>query len=90
MPMASAQIGQSLARLSPVHAASGLWPRPILVIGNGASRGIGGRSAYDFYRDVLQPKYSYWREDTDSEELLHDTNAAITVSIFIDGERSIL
>jgi hypothetical protein len=67
-----------------------IWPRPILVLGNPTSRSPVGQGSYDLFRNAMQPKYGFWREDVDRDTLLHDKSAALTVRIFFDGEQSLL
>jgi len=90
MPVASAQVGTDLLRVSPAEALKALWPRPILVIGDPMSRDpVYGRS-FELFQSAFQPKYSYWREDLEPAALLHDPTAALTVRVFFDGEMSII
>jgi len=90
LPVASAQIGCDLSRVSPRVAVRMLWPRPLLVIGNPTSSVVGGKGSYDLYQSALQPKYGYFPDDPDRDALLHDHTAALTVRIFFDEERSVL
>jgi pimeloyl-ACP methyl ester carboxylesterase len=90
LPVASMQIGSDLAGVSPAKAVMSLWPRPILVLGNPMTRQVGGDRSYEFYRDAMQPKYAFWRDDAARDALLHDDTAALTVRIFFDEEQSIL
>jgi pimeloyl-ACP methyl ester carboxylesterase len=90
VPVASIQLGANLSTVDPAIQVQRLWPRPILVLGNPSTRRPGGAGSYELFRNALQPKYSYWRDDADRETLLHDDTAALTVRIFFDEERSIL
>jgi len=90
VPIASAQLGIDLQSVSPAKRVQDLWPRPILILGNSATTGPLGAGSYNLYRNALQPKYSYWRDDADPQAILYDKAAALTVRIFFDGERSIL
>lgn len=90
LPLASAQLGINLARFSPAAEAQKLWPRPLLVIGNPRTRRFGAERSYELFRDTLQPRLGYFRDDEDQETLLRDEDAALTVRIFFDTERSIL
>jgi alpha-beta hydrolase superfamily lysophospholipase len=90
LPVASAQVGCDLSRVSPRIAVRKLWPRPLLVIGNPASSRVGGKGSYDLFQGALQPKYGYFLDTADHETLLHDHTAALTVRVFFDEERSIL
>ena len=90
VPAASLQIGSNLAHLSPAQAVQSLWPRPILVLGSSTTRQVPGRGTYELFDSAFQPKYSYFRDDIDRDQILHDETAARTVRIFFDGERSIL
>jgi hypothetical protein len=90
LPLASAQMGVDLSDFSPSLAARKVWPRPLLVIGNPLTSRLGGERSYELFRDAMQPKFGYFREDVDSDALLRDENAALTVRIFFDTERSIL
>jgi pimeloyl-ACP methyl ester carboxylesterase len=90
LPLASAQLGVDLARFSPDQKVQKLWPRPLLVIGNPRTNRFGCERSYELFRDTLQPKFGYFREDADQDTLLRDEDAALTVRIFFDTERSIL
>ena len=90
LPIASAQVGCDLSRVSPRLAVQKLWPRPLLVIGNPTSGAVGGRGCYGVFEGALQPKYSYFLDNADRDTLLHDHTAALTVRIFFDEARSIL
>ena len=90
LPLASVQIGVDLSTFSPARAAQAVWPRPLLVVGNPSARRFGCERSYELYRDAMQPKFGYFRDDEDPDALLHDPDAALTVRIFFDGERSIL
>lgn len=90
MPIASAQVGCDLARVSPRLAVQKFWPRPLLVIGNPTSGAVGGRGCYSLFEGALQPKYGYFLDNADRDAILHDHTAALTVRIFFDEARSIL
>ena len=90
LPMASAQLGTNLSSFSPSHEVQALWPRPLLVLGNPKAQRIGRERSYELFRDAMQPKFGYFREDLDHDALLRDEDAALTVRIFFDGARSIL
>lgn len=90
LPIASAQVGCDLSRVSPRLAVQKLWPRPLLVIGNPTSPSIGGKGCYGVYQGALQPKYGYFLDTADRDTILHDHTAALTVRIFFDEARSIL
>src|SRR5258708_4163972 len=50
LPVASVQLGADLARVSPAEQIKALWPRPILVLGDPASRdAVYGRS-FDLFQ----------------------------------------
>lgn len=90
LPMASAQVGCDLSRVSPRLAVQKLWPRPLLVIGNPTSPQVGGKGSYSLFEGALQPKYGYFLDTADRDAILHDHTAALTVRIFFDEARSIL
>lgn len=90
LPIASAQVGCDLSRVSPRLAVQKLWPRPLLVIGNPTSPSVGGRGCYGVFQGALQPKFGYFLDTADRDTILHDHTAALTVRIFFDEERSIL
>jgi alpha-beta hydrolase superfamily lysophospholipase len=90
LPVASAQVGCDLSRVSPRQAVRMLWPRPLLVIGNPVSPRVGGKGSYDLFQGALQPKYGYFPDTADRDALLHDPTAALTVRIFFDEEKSVL
>lgn len=90
LPLASAQVGADLATFSPALAAQELWPRPLLVIGNPLTNRAGDERSYELFRDTMQPRFGYFRDDLDVPDLLRDENAALTVRIFFDTERPVL
>jgi len=90
LAMASFQLGADLASFSPARQVQALWPRPLLVIGNPRAQRFGCERSYELFRDAMQPKFGYFRDDLDHDALLHDEDAALTVRIFFDGARSIL
>jgi alpha-beta hydrolase superfamily lysophospholipase len=90
VPFASAQIGSNLAALSPATAVRALWPRPILVLGNPISRDAEMGRSYELFRDAMQPRYGYFREDADRDTLLRDKTAALTVRVFFDQAKQVI
>jgi hypothetical protein len=61
-----------------------------MVLGNPKAQRLGCERSYELFRDAMQPKFGYFREDLDPEALLHDEDASLTVRVFFDGARSIL
>ena len=90
LPIASAHAGRPLGRFSPAAEVQGLWPRPILVIHGKADRIIDFNHAQDLHRQALQPKYHYWVDRADHNDVVADPVLSRAVLLFFDSARSII
>ena len=90
LPIASAHVGRRLGKFSPAREIAGLWPRPVLVIHGKSDRIIGFKHGQDLYDAALQPKYRYWVDRGDHNDVVADPVVSKAVLLFFDNARSII
>jgi fermentation-respiration switch protein FrsA (DUF1100 family) len=90
LPIASAHAGRPLGRFSPAAEVRHLWPRPILVIHGKADRVIDFSHGQDLLDSALQPKYHYWLDQADHNNVVADPAVSRAVLLFFDNARSII
>lgn len=91
LPAADLQVGTHLSNFSPDRLVQKIWPRPILMIASQADGSSDIEQTQALFNQALQPKYSLWRKrDSHPAMLFSDHQAALTVRIFFETERSIL
>ena len=90
LPIASAHAGRPLGRFKPADEAKALWPRPILVIHGKGDRIISFEHGQGLLDGALQPKYHYWIDGGDHNDVVSDPVVAKAVTLFFDNARSII
>lgn len=90
LPLASAHVGRRLDRFAPASDISALWPRPVLVIHGKADRIIDFRHGQDLLDSAMQPKYHYWVDKADHNDVVADPVVSKAVLLFFDNARSII
>ena len=90
LPIASAHVGRRLDRFAPAAEAKGLWPRPILIIHGMDDRIIRFEHGQNLLGGALQPKYHYWVEGGDHNDVVADPTVSKAVVLFFDNARSII
>ena len=90
LPIASAHAGRPIGRFAPIAEVQKLWPRPILVIHGKADRIIDFSHGQDLHRQALQPKYYYWVDRADHNDVVADPVLSRAVLLFFDNARSII
>jgi fermentation-respiration switch protein FrsA (DUF1100 family) len=90
LPIASAHAGRRLDRFAPAEEVKALWPRPILVIHGKGDRIIGFEHGQNLLDSALQPKYHYWLDKGDHNDIVADPIVSKAVLLFFDNARSII
>jgi len=90
LPIASAHVGRRLDRFAPADEVKALWPRPILVVHGKADRIIGFEHGQRLLDNALQPKYHYWVDNGDHNDVVADPVVSRAVVLFFDNARSII
>jgi alpha-beta hydrolase superfamily lysophospholipase len=90
LPIASAHAGRPLGHFAPAGEVQKLWPRPILVIHGKADRVIDFDHGQELHRRALQPKYHYWLDRADHNDVVADPALSRAVLLFFDHARSII
>lgn len=90
LPVASAHAGRRLDRFAPADEVKALWPRPILIIHGKSDRIIHFDHGQDLLRGALQPKYHYWVDGGDHNDVVADPVVSKAVTLFFDNARSII
>jgi fermentation-respiration switch protein FrsA (DUF1100 family) len=67
-----------------------LWPRPILIIHGKADRIIEFSHGQNLLDRALQPKYHYWVDRADHNDVIADPVLSKAVLLFFDNARSII
>ena len=90
LPIAGAHAGRRLDRFSPGAEVKALWPRPILVVHGKRDRIIRFEHGEDLLDAALQPKYHYWIDGGDHNDVVSDPVVSKAVLLFFDNARSII
>ena len=90
LPIAGAHAGRRLDRFSPAAEVKSLWPRPILVVHGKNDRIVRFEHGQNLLGEALQPKYYYWVEGGDHNDVVSDPVVSKAVLLFFDNARSII
>jgi alpha-beta hydrolase superfamily lysophospholipase len=90
LPIASAHVGRRLDRFAPAEEVKALWPRPILVVHGKGDRIISFDHGQRLLDNALQPKYHYWVDNGDHNDVVSDPVISRAVVLFFDNARSII
>jgi alpha-beta hydrolase superfamily lysophospholipase len=90
LPIAGAHVGRRLDRFAPAEEVQALWPRPILVVHGKGDRIIPFDHGQRLLDNALQPKYHYWVDDGDHNDVVSDPVISRAVVLFFDNARSII
>jgi fermentation-respiration switch protein FrsA (DUF1100 family) len=90
LPVAGAHVGRRLDRFQPAAEVKALWPRPILVIHGKADRIVRFEHGQNLLDEALQPKYHYWIDGGDHNDVVADPTVSKAVLLFFDNARSII
>ena len=91
LPVADLQVGAPISNFSPDLLVKRIWPRPILMIASQEDGISDIEQTQALFDQALQPKFALWRKrDSHPAMLFSDRQAALTVRIFFETERSIL
>ena len=86
-----AKRNQQLPQEHPAAREIGdLWPRPVLVIHGKGDRIIAFEHGQELYDAALQPKYHYWVDRGDHNDVVADPVVSKAVLLFFDNARSII
>lgn len=90
LPIAGAHVGRRLDQFSPATEVKSLWPRPILVVHGKADRVIAFDHGQNLLDSALQPRFHYWVEGGDHNDVVADPVVSKAVVLFFDNARSII
>jgi fermentation-respiration switch protein FrsA (DUF1100 family) len=90
LPIASAHVGRRLDHFAPAEEVQALWPRPILVVHGKGDRIIPFDCGQRLLDNALQPKYHYWVDNGDHNDVVSDPVISRAVVLFFDNARSII
>ena len=90
LPIASAHVGRRLDRFAPGDELDGLWPRPILIVHGKNDRIIRFDHGQNLLNRAMQPRYHYWVDGGDHNDVVADPLISKAVVLFFDNARSIL
>jgi fermentation-respiration switch protein FrsA (DUF1100 family) len=90
LPIASAHAGRRLDRFVPADEVKALWPRPILIVHGKGDRIIDFDHGQALLRSASQPKYYYWVDGGDHNDVVADPLVSKAVLLFFDNARLII
>jgi alpha-beta hydrolase superfamily lysophospholipase len=90
LPIASAHVGRRLDRFSPAAEIGSIWPRPVLVIHGKGDRIIDFEHGQNLLRSARQPRYHYWVDRGDHNDVVGDPVLSKAVLLFFENARSII
>jgi alpha-beta hydrolase superfamily lysophospholipase len=90
LPIASAHVGRRLDRFSPATEVGAVWPRPVLVIHGKNDRVIDFEHGQNLLRNARQPRYHFWVDRGDHNDVVADPVLSRAVLLFFDNARSII
>jgi fermentation-respiration switch protein FrsA (DUF1100 family) len=90
LPIASMHAGRPLGRFAPADEVKGLWPRPLLVVHGKLDRIIRFEHGERLLDQTLQPRYHFWVDGGDHNDVVSDPVVSRAVLLFFDNARSII
>jgi fermentation-respiration switch protein FrsA (DUF1100 family) len=90
LPIASAHVGRRLDRFAPGAEIGSIWPRPVLVIHGKGDRIIDFEHGQNLHRQARQPRYHYWVDRGDHNDVVGDPVLSKAVLLFFESARSII
>lgn len=90
LPIASAHAGRNLDRFSPATEIGMIWPRPVMVIHGKGDRIIDFEHGQNLLRNARQPRYYYWVDRGDHNDVVADPVLSQAVLLFFENARPII